>query len=76
MKRQQSKEMRRIFRVCKNREMVAVIQQGSDRKAIDVILAKLFKKRKGKGIDAKRYCGVLTLKEDALELQRTMRDEW
>lgn len=69
--------MKRIFeRNNKSKVMVAVIQQGSDRKAINLILAKLFKKKKGKGIDAHRYCGVLTLKEDALDTQKRLRNEW
>ena len=27
-------------------------------------------------IDAKKYCGVISLKEDALQIQKEMRDEW
>lgn len=34
------------------------------------------KKVKLKGLDAKRYCGKLIIKEDPIKLQRRLRDEW
>lgn len=39
-------------------------------------MKKILKEQKAKGIDAKKYCGILRLKEDALKLQKGMRDEW
>lgn len=30
----------------------------------------------GKRLNAKKYVGVLNLKEDPLEIQKRMRDEW
>lgn len=29
-----------------------------------------------KGVDTLKYCGVLKLKEDALAIQKKLRDEW
>ncbi len=29
-----------------------------------------------KSVDTKKYCGVLKLKEDALSIQKRLRDEW
>jgi hypothetical protein len=27
-------------------------------------------------VDTKKYCGVIRLREDPLEMQQKMRDEW
>ena len=56
--------------------MITVLKQGSTQAVINELLRKLFEKKQTKGIDAKRYCGVLTLKEDAVKAQKRMRDEW
>jgi len=56
--------------------MVTIIKQGSTEAIINELLVKLFEKKKTKGIDAKKYCGILKLKEDALTIQKQMRDEW
>ncbi len=29
-----------------------------------------------KGVDTKKYCGVIKLKEDPLAIQKRLRDEW
>ncbi len=29
-----------------------------------------------KGVDTKKYCGTLKLKEDPLAIQKRLRDEW
>lgn len=34
------------------------------------------KKVKLKGLDAKKYCGKLIIKEDPVKIQRRLRDEW
>jgi hypothetical protein len=31
---------------------------------------------KMKGLDAKKYCGKLIIREDPVKLQRRLRDEW
>ncbi len=36
----------------------------------------LVPKKKLQGFDAKKFCGVIKFKEDAVVLQRRWRDEW
>ena len=56
--------------------MVSVLKSGATRDNMNELLKKLEKRKRLKGVDAKKYCGVLKLKEDALELQKSLRDEW
>ncbi len=56
--------------------MVTVLKQGATKQKILTIMKKILKEQKTKGIDAKKYCGILRLKEDALKLQKGMRNEW
>jgi hypothetical protein len=34
------------------------------------------KLNKRNGVDTLKYCGVITLKEDSLAIQKHLRDEW
>lgn len=53
--------------------MVTIVKKGSDKKEA----AKQLKKAlKTKGVDTRKYCGVIKLVEDPLEIQKKMRDEW
>ncbi len=56
--------------------MITTLKQGSTQKIIHELLEKFFKKKKSKGVDVTKYCGVLNLDEDAVSLQKQMRDEW
>jgi len=56
--------------------MVTVIQKGSSRKAINSLLVKAQKKKVRKGVDVKKYCGLIDLKKDPLSLQKQWRNEW
>ena len=56
--------------------MVSVLKSGATRDNMNELLKKLEKRKRLKGVDAKKYCGELKLKEDALELQKSLRDEW
>lgn len=56
--------------------MITTIQQGSTEQTIKKTLAKFFSKKKTKGLDAKRYCGVLDLDRDVLTTQKKLCDEW
>lgn len=56
--------------------MITIINQGSTEEKIKDLLVNLFKKRRNKGLDAHKYCGVIKLKEDALNIQMKLRDEW
>lgn len=61
--------------ICKNKYMVLVLKKGASRKDIEALRKKL-ERRLSKGVDTKKYCGVIRLKEDPLEMQQKMRDEW
>ena len=53
--------------------MVIVIEQGTTKEKLEMLLKKLKIK---KGINTKKYCGVIKLKEDPLEIQKQVRSEW
>ena len=56
--------------------MVTVIKYGSDKKKIKSMLESLKKQKSNTGIDAYKYCGVITLAEEPLLIQKEMRNEW
>jgi len=56
--------------------MVLVLNKGASKKDIDRINKQLSAIESGKKLDAKKYCGVIKLKEDPLTIQRKLRDEW
>ena len=55
--------------------MVLVLKKGASKKEIDAIRKKL-NRLPNKGVDTKKYCGVIKLKEDPLVIQKKMRNEW
>lgn len=56
--------------------MVIELKSGSDKQAIKRLLDKLRKQKLRKGLDASKYAGTLSIKEDGLKLQKRLRDEW
>jgi len=53
--------------------MDTVIRKGEkEARFIDILL----KMKQRKGIDTRKYCGVISLREDPLVIQKKMRDEW
>jgi len=54
-------------------DMVTVIKRGASIKEIDNALAKL---KNSKKFDAYKYLGTIKLKQEPLEIQKRMRDEW
>lgn len=59
--------------------MVVTISSTSSPEEIKAALEKLEKandKEPKKHFDAYKYCGVISLKEDPLSIQKEMRDEW
>lgn len=56
--------------------MIITIKQGSTARIINEILIQLFTKKKAKGLNAHAYCGVLKLNEEALDIQKDLRNEW
>lgn len=55
--------------------MVTVIKKGASKRSIEHSIKMLLVKGR-KGFDAKKFCGVLKLEEDALAIQKRLRDEW
>jgi hypothetical protein len=53
--------------------MVTVIKKGSSKATLKQLLDKVQIK---KGLVAKKYSGVIKLKEHPLTMQKAMRDEW
>ena len=39
-------------------------------------IVKIRKKRKAKGVDTSKYCGTVKFNEDALAIQKRLRNEW
>jgi len=56
--------------------MVTIIKYGSDNKIIRSLLERLKNQKSRIGIDAYKYCGVITLAEEPLLIQKELRDEW
>ncbi len=56
--------------------MVVVIKKGATKNTILLMMKRVMQERKTKGIKVRKYCGVIKLKEDALIIQKRMRDEW
>ncbi len=56
--------------------MVLTIKKGAGKKEIDAIRKKLERRHKKTGVNTKKYCGVIHLKEDPLEIQKRLRNEW
>ena len=55
--------------------MVTVIKKGSNKKIIAERIKALSRKPK-KAFNAQQFCGILPLEEDALAIQKRLRDEW
>ena len=56
--------------------MVTTLRQGATKKSIRSLLENLAKELKPKGVDAYKYVGKISLKKDALNIQRELRNEW
>jgi len=56
--------------------MVMEIRRGDDKKSIEELLSQLGTDKPVKGIDAYRYCGVISLEESPEEIQKKVRSEW
>ncbi len=53
--------------------MVLVLKKGASKKEIEVLEKKIKNKT---GVDVVKYCGLIKLKEDALTIQKSVRNEW
>jgi hypothetical protein len=54
--------------------MVTTIKRGSSREKIQKIMQGWTPGRRK--IDIRKYCGIIKLKEDPMELQKSWRNEW
>ena len=53
--------------------MVTVIKKGTDKKEIEKAISNF---KSAKKFDAYKHCGTIKLREEPLEIQKKMRDEW
>lgn len=53
--------------------MVTVIKRGLSKTSIKQLVQKSQIK---KGIDAKKFCGIIKLKEHPVTIQKSLRNEW
>ena len=56
--------------------MIFVIKKGASTKEIEAVKKKIFKGTSKGVFDAKKYNGILKINEDALDIQKKLRDEW
>ena len=56
--------------------MVLVLKRGATKKEIEALEKKLYKAKASTGFNAKKYNGILKLKEDPLTIQKRLRNEW
>ena len=56
--------------------MVLVLKKGASKKEIDSLLKKLVTPNNFTGLDARKYCGTIKLKQEPIAIQKQMRDEW
>lgn len=53
--------------------MVLVLKNGATKQQMQSLTKKI---KKANGVDTRKYCGVIKLKHDPLEIQKQMRNEW
>jgi hypothetical protein len=53
--------------------MVLVLKKGASKQQMQSLTKKI---KKATGVDTKKYCGVIKLKHDPLDIQKQMRNEW
>ncbi len=53
--------------------MVLVLKNGASKKEMENLSLKMPQKS---GVNTKKYCGAIKLKEEPIAIQKQMRDEW
>jgi len=57
--------------------MVTTIKKGASKEEIQNLFLKMEEKKSSqKEFDAYKFCGTVKFNEDAVEIQKKMRDEW
>jgi len=59
--------------VLKPENMTLVLKKGASKKEMDDITKSL---KKNTGVNTKKFCGVIKLKDTPLNIQKSFRDEW
>jgi hypothetical protein len=58
-------------------KMVTTIKKGATKAEIQSLFEELTShSNKNKGFDAYKFCGTVKFNEDAMEIQKRLRDEW
>lgn len=57
-------------------EMVAILKSGDTKKNLKELLDTLLKEVSNKGVNTLKYCGKIKIKQDALQIQNKLRNEW
>ncbi len=55
--------------------MVTTLKYGSNKDSINKMLDRLSIKSR-RGVDTKKYSGIIKLKKDPLQIQKDLRNEW
>jgi len=55
--------------------MVTTLKYGSKKDSINKMLDRLSIKSR-RGVDTKKYSGIIKLKKDPLQIQKELRNEW
>jgi cytidylate kinase len=53
--------------------MVLILKKGASKKQLKTLERKLIVRKK---TDLKKYCGKIRIQDDAMEIQKKLRDEW
>ena len=53
--------------------MVLILKKGASKKQLKTLEKKMILRKK---TDLKKYCGKIRILDDALEIQKKLRDEW
>ena len=56
--------------------MIIKVKKGTTKKYIDKLLERTTRQKRSGGINAQKYCGVLTIDPDPLVIQKKLRNEW
>ncbi|MEM9339368.1 MAG: hypothetical protein AAGA66_11615 [Bacteroidota bacterium] len=56
--------------------MMKVLKKGATKESIKKVSKEISERPSKKGFNAQEFCGLLKLDEDALVIQKRMRDEW
>jgi uncharacterized protein (UPF0335 family) len=56
--------------------MKLTLKKGAGKKEIEAIEKKLYQEKASIGFNAKKYNGILNVREDPSDIQKKLRDEW